>query len=74
MDIALDNQLCSIITKPSTYDTGSQMSSNGLGQRIFRLDESCQTETLSSRDQIVRNTATVHVLRSKYTTADIRNA
>ena len=53
--------------------TASQMSSNGLGERIFRFDESCQVDTLSSRDQSVRNTATIHVLKSKYTTAQIRD-
>jgi hypothetical protein len=53
--------------------TGSQMSSNGLGHRTFRLNESWQLDTLSSADQSFRNTATIRVLKSKYTTAEIRD-
>lgn len=53
--------------------TGSQMSANGLGHRTFRLNEAWQRDTLSCCDQSLRNTATVRVLRSKYTTAEIRD-
>ncbi|CAF2647915.1 unnamed protein product [Rotaria sp. Silwood2] len=53
--------------------TGSQMSSNGLGHRTFRLNESWQRDSLSLVDQSYRNTATIHVLRSKYTIAEIRD-
>ncbi|CAF1498212.1 unnamed protein product, partial [Rotaria sordida] len=53
--------------------TGSQMSSNGLGHRTFRLNESWQRDSLSLVDQSYRNTAMIRVLRSKYTTAEIRD-
>ena len=53
--------------------TASQMSSNGLGHRTFRLNEAPQPDTLSRSDQSHRDTATVQVLKSKYTTAEIRD-
>jgi len=53
--------------------TESQMSSNGLGHRTFRLDESWQADSLSSKDQSFRTTATVHILKSNYTIAEIRD-
>jgi hypothetical protein len=53
--------------------TASQMSSNGLGDRTFQLNESWQRDTLSSTDQSYRSTATIRVLKSKYTTAEIRD-
>ncbi|CAF0729007.1 unnamed protein product [Adineta steineri] len=53
--------------------TASQMFSNGFGHRIFRLDESYQCDTLSVVDQSIRNTATIRILKSKYTTAQIRD-
>jgi hypothetical protein len=53
--------------------TGSQMAANGLGHRTFQLNESWQPDTLSSVDQSSRNTATVRVLKSKYTIAEIRD-
>ncbi|CAF1093287.1 unnamed protein product [Didymodactylos carnosus] len=53
--------------------TSCQMSSNGLGHRTFQLNESWQRDTLSSADQSYRYTATIRVLKSKYTTAEIRD-
>ena len=53
--------------------TAAQMSSNGLGHRTFQLEESWQRDTLSVVDESDRNTATIRVLRSKYTTAEIRD-
>ncbi|CAF1472032.1 unnamed protein product, partial [Adineta ricciae] len=55
-----------------TY-TASQMFSNGFGHRTFRLDESYQRDTLSGEDQSQRETVMIHVLKSKYTTAQIRH-
>ncbi|CAF1483523.1 unnamed protein product [Adineta ricciae] len=53
--------------------TASQIFSNGFGHRTFRLDESYQRDTLSGEDQSQRQTAMIHVLKSKYTTAQIRH-
>ncbi|CAF0981543.1 unnamed protein product [Adineta ricciae] len=53
--------------------TASQMFSNGFNHRTFRLDESYQPDTLSSVDQSSRNTVNIRILRSRYTTAEIRD-
>lgn len=56
--------------------TAQQMDRNGFGQRTFRLDESWLPDSLSSQDvpsQRWRQTAKVLVLKSKYTTAEIRD-
>ena len=56
--------------------TAQQMDRNGFGQRTFRLDEAWLPDTLSREDipsRRWRQTAKVLVLRSKYTTAEIRD-
>ncbi|BFZ57390.1 hypothetical protein PYCC9005_004442 [Savitreella phatthalungensis] len=56
--------------------TSKQMAANGFGERTFRLDEAWLPDSLSSQDvqsNIWRQTAKVLILRSKYTTAEIRD-
>ncbi|ORY03376.1 hypothetical protein K493DRAFT_70962 [Basidiobolus meristosporus CBS 931.73] len=50
-----------------------QMVRNGFGRRTFMLEESYQAETLTSQTHEVRNTAVVHVIRSKRTVQEIRD-
>lgn len=53
--------------------TEAEMARHGLGHRTFRLDERWEPDTLSRVDTPYRQTAHIHVLRSKYTTAHIRD-
>ncbi|CEP16567.1 hypothetical protein [Parasitella parasitica] len=51
-----------------------QMHRNGMGRRAFRLDEGWLPDTISCQDSgVMRNTAKVHVIRSKYSVAEIRD-
>lgn len=51
-----------------------QLHRNGMGRRTFRLEESWLPDTISCQDKgIMRNTAKVHVIRSKYSVAEIRD-
>lgn len=51
-----------------------QMYRNGMGRRTFRLEEGVLPDTVSSRDKgVMRNTAKVHVIRSKHSVAEIRD-
>lgn len=51
-----------------------QMQRNGLGWRTFRLDEAWLPDTLSFQDgKRQRHTAQVHIVRSKYSVAEIRD-
>ncbi|KAI0032323.1 putative peptidase family-domain-containing protein [Vararia minispora EC-137] len=55
--------------------TAEEMRMNGLGRRSFRLDETWAPDTLSVADkyQTFRATATVHVVPTALTMADIRD-
>ncbi|KAI9336850.1 putative peptidase family-domain-containing protein [Zopfochytrium polystomum] len=59
--------------------TQDEMQKGGFGFRTFRLDEAMLPDSLSQSDvangrQVVRQTAVIHVLRSrKYTVAEIRD-
>ncbi|KAF1803772.1 putative peptidase family-domain-containing protein, partial [Mucor lusitanicus] len=51
-----------------------QLHRNGMGRRTFRLEEAWLPDTVSCQDKgVMRNTAKVHVIRSKYTVAQIRD-
>ncbi|KAI8647415.1 putative peptidase family-domain-containing protein [Parasitella parasitica] len=51
-----------------------QLHRNGMGRRTFRLEEGWLPDTISCRDRgVMRNTAKVHVIRSKYSVAEIRD-
>lgn len=51
-----------------------QMHRNGFGRRTFRLEEAWLPDTVSCQDKhVMRNTAKVHVIRSKHTVAEIRD-
>ncbi|OBZ87391.1 hypothetical protein A0J61_04568 [Choanephora cucurbitarum] len=51
-----------------------QMHRHGLGRRTFRLDEAWLPDTVSQQDKgIMRQTANVHVIRSKHTVREIRD-
>jgi hypothetical protein len=53
---------------------GEQLYRNGMGRRTFRLDETWLPDTVSSQDKgIIRNTAKVHIIRSKHTVKEIRD-
>lgn len=53
--------------------TNEQMRRAGYGQRTFRIHEEYQKDTLSDRDQSLRSTTKVHIIRSDRTTAEIRD-
>lgn len=54
--------------------TDEQMNRNGFGHRTFRLHEEYDQDTLSNRDgRGLRSTAYIHVIRSSYTVAQIRD-
>ncbi|KAI8145104.1 hypothetical protein BJV82DRAFT_47992 [Fennellomyces sp. T-0311] len=50
-----------------------QMYRNGMGRRTFRLDESYQPDTVSGEPNVTRQTAQVHIIRSKHKLKDIRD-
>ncbi|KAI9493023.1 putative peptidase family-domain-containing protein [Zychaea mexicana] len=50
-----------------------QMYRNGMGRRTFRLDESWLPDTVSTHEQATRQTAQVHIIRSKHTLKEIRD-
>ncbi|KAI8977680.1 hypothetical protein BDF20DRAFT_581265 [Mycotypha africana] len=51
-----------------------QMHRNGMGRRTFRLDEAWLPDTISCKDKgTMRNTAKVHIIRSQYSMAEIRD-
>jgi hypothetical protein len=51
-----------------------QMHRHGMGRRTFRLEEAWLPDTVSGQEQdVMRNTARVHVIRSKHTVAEIRD-
>ena len=53
-----------------------QMYRNGMGRRTFRLDESWLPDTVSAQENnnnVTRQTAQVHVIRSKHTLKEIRD-
>ncbi|KAI7825909.1 putative peptidase family-domain-containing protein [Kickxella alabastrina] len=49
-----------------------QLYRNGFGRRTFRLEETYEPDTMA-RDNMRRMTARVHVVRSKYTVAEIQD-
>jgi hypothetical protein len=51
--------------------TAEQMRRNGLGRRVFRLDEEWTEDTLSNQDSELRHTAKIHIIRSSYTLEQI---
>lgn len=54
--------------------TAEQMHRNGMGRRTFRLEEAYLPDTVSCQDKgVMRNTAKVHVIRSRHTVAEIRD-
>ncbi len=54
--------------------TASEMSRAGFGQRTFRIDEEWIRDTLHpAESQIYRQTARIHILRCRETTAQIRD-
>lgn len=53
--------------------TANEMHAQGHGHRTFRLDEAWLHDTLSRVDSPRRNTAKITVLRSKYSTAHLRD-
>lgn len=53
--------------------TQNEMDEQRMGQRTFRLDEGWMPDSLSRTGSPSRNTAKVHILRSKYTVAHIRD-
>lgn len=53
--------------------TNEQMRRAGYGQRTFRIHEEYTKDTLSDRDQSLRSTAKVHIIRSEMTVAEIRD-
>lgn len=54
--------------------SAEQMYRNGMGKRTFRLEEAWLPDTVSCQDKgVMRNTAKVHVIRSKHTVAEIRD-
>ena len=49
-----------------------QLHRNGMGRRTFRLEEAWLPDTVSEQDKgIMRNTAKVHIVRSKHTVVEI---
>ncbi|KAJ1925262.1 hypothetical protein IWQ60_004667 [Tieghemiomyces parasiticus] len=50
-----------------------QMYRNGFGRRTFRLDEAWLPETLTDQEDVQRNTAQVYIVRSRLTTAEMRD-
>ncbi|RCI04096.1 hypothetical protein CU098_012191 [Rhizopus stolonifer] len=51
-----------------------QMHRHGMGRRTFRLDEAWLPDTVAEQDKgILRQTARVHVIRSKHTIHEIRD-
>lgn len=53
--------------------TQCEMLNNGFGNRTFRLDEGWLLDNISNQAETFGNTAHIHVLRSKYTVAEIRD-
>lgn len=53
--------------------TNEQTYRNGFGHRTFRLHEEWQPDSLSNRDNLVRCTAKIHIVRSDKTVAEIRD-
>lgn len=53
--------------------TAAEMAHGGFGHRSFRLDEAWGPDTLSCQTNEPQQTAYVRVIRSKYTTEEIRN-
>ncbi|CAB5393776.1 unnamed protein product [Rhizophagus irregularis] len=47
--------------------TAEQMSRNGFGRRVFRLDEEWTEDTISNQNPGLRQTAKIHIIRSSYT-------
>ncbi|GBC04057.1 hypothetical protein RclHR1_00550002 [Rhizophagus clarus] len=47
--------------------TAEQMSRNGFGRRVFRLDEEWTEDTISNQNPGLRQTARIHIIRSSYT-------
>lgn len=54
---------------------GEQMYRHGFGRRTFRLDESWLPDTVmgGGTNALVRQTATVHIIRSRYSLKEIRD-
>lgn len=53
--------------------TNEQMRRAGYGQRTFRIHEEYQKDTLSNRDKSLRSTTKVHIIKSRKSTAEIRD-
>ncbi|EMR08586.1 hypothetical protein PNEG_03062 [Pneumocystis murina B123] len=54
--------------------TGEKMARNGFGRRCFRFEEENLIDTLSSQEKdIIRQTAKIHIVRSKYSLKEIRD-
>ncbi|QSL66901.1 hypothetical protein MERGE_001288 [Pneumocystis wakefieldiae] len=54
--------------------TGEQMARNGLGRRCFRFEEEELVDTLSFQEEnVIRKTAKIHIVRSKYSLDEIRD-
>ncbi|CAG8611278.1 uncharacterized protein OCT59_012571 [Rhizophagus irregularis] len=51
--------------------TAEQMSRNGFGRRVFRLDEEWTEDTISNQNPGLRQTAKIHIIRSSYTLKQI---
>ncbi|KTW31583.1 hypothetical protein T552_00221 [Pneumocystis carinii B80] len=54
--------------------TGEQMARNGFGRRCFRFEEENLIDTLSYQEEnVIRPTAKIHIIRSKYSLEEIRD-
>lgn len=53
--------------------TNEQMLRNGFGQRCFRFVEEYAWDTTFKQKIAMRNTVKIHILRSKHTTAELRD-
>ncbi|KAG4304932.1 hypothetical protein PORY_001607 [Pneumocystis oryctolagi] len=54
--------------------TGEQMARNGFERRCFRFEEEKMQDTLSYKERnVFRQTAKIHIIRSKYTLREIRD-
>ncbi|CAG8777004.1 6398_t:CDS:2, partial [Acaulospora morrowiae] len=51
--------------------TAEQMNRNGFGRRVFRLEEEWQPDTLTTQDSSLRQTAKIHIVRTKYTLEEL---
>ncbi|CAG8571291.1 8210_t:CDS:2, partial [Scutellospora calospora] len=51
--------------------TAEQMHRNGFERRVFRLEEEWQQDTLSNQDSSLRQTAKIHIIRTKFTLKEL---